>query len=70
MKKISERAVEIMVERNRNTRGPTDRWGNFDRFYSTTDHHDYPGMNYVTVGDLAQALDEYQADTAHLIQFV
>jgi|SRR6478609_1736933 len=60
LKKLSERAIEIMVERHKNTAGPSDGWGNLHRFYSTTDASGYPGLDYVSEKDLAQALDEYQ----------
>jgi hypothetical protein len=59
--KISERAVELMVERHKretlsNVYAPHKTW--FE--YATAHESRYPGVEHVAVRDLLQALDEYQ----------
>jgi hypothetical protein len=61
MKKISERAIEIMVERHKKECGPSDGWGSMYRFNSNTGFN-YPNLSYVSVEDLGQALDWFQVE--------
>lgn len=70
MKKISDRAVELMLERHKAILSPKegqfegcDTW--FD--YMQKHYSGYPHARHVSQFDLAQALDEFQADVMRAI---
>lgn len=63
MKKISERAVELMVSRHK-----TDRYSSGETVfeYCAKRFEEYPNTKACGAQDLAQALDEYQAELEEL----
>lgn len=62
MKKISERAVEIMVERYKKLNGPSRDFESYHDYCVRMQLLGYPGVAHVCASDVALALDEYQAE--------
>jgi hypothetical protein len=61
MKKFSERAVEIMVERYKKLPGPSSGYANYHEYMQRTAALEYPSVRYLDASDVALALDEQQS---------
>lgn len=59
MKKISIRAIEIMVNRHRGTIGPSGGYNSMHDYYTRTDSK-YPNLSYLEPQDTVLAIDEFQ----------